>query len=158
MNQESLEPPALIYGTPSFALPYDPAARPAYATFPAYAKYALSPKWNGVNVSVFKYPGPGAQTFVSAKPRFYPFLSEATPASLGHQVKRILGGVATLSLDKLPPLLAPLAKRKGMPPPRVCWAAPHASHCNACTGRAYGRPTQWRHRRASDGARPQCSR
>lgn len=101
-----------MHGTPSFALPYG-ASRPAYATFPAYAKYVLSNKWNGVNVSIFKYPGPGEQTFISAKPRFYPFVSESTPASLGAQVKRLLGGIATLTADNLPPVLAPLSNRKG---------------------------------------------
>ena len=112
VNNSSIDPPALIYGTPSFALPYG-ATRSEYQTFPAYTKYLISKKWNGTNVSFFKYPGPSEETFISAKPRSQPFVSESTPTSIGSHVRRLLGASNPLVASSLPALLAPLSNRKG---------------------------------------------
>jgi len=66
-----------IFGTPKLAYPYtDESTKREYKDIEA-ERYMIAEKWNGMNVSFFKYKDATGKQFVSAKSKGAPFLSDS---------------------------------------------------------------------------------
>jgi hypothetical protein len=107
VNDERLEAPEIVHGTPTML---GPSLRDGDLVFPQHQSYTLAPKWNGLNVLVYKYYDARGACHVSAKPRVQPFLTGSALAF----VKQLLiePAAKTMSLNSLPQMLARLANKK----------------------------------------------
>jgi predicted kinase len=74
-QQQQPSPPLLIFPTPSFA-----QVRGEGGVFAprreSFSSYYLAHKWNGVNITVYKYTDAANNVFVTAKTRSVPFLKD----------------------------------------------------------------------------------